>query len=37
MTWIITKYALTALVVVVVSEAAKRSDRLGACWQRCRW
>ena len=29
MTWIITKYALTALVVVVVSEAAKRSDRLG--------
>jgi hypothetical protein len=29
MPWIIVKYALTALVVVVVSEAAKRSDRLG--------
>ncbi|MCM2318574.1 MAG: DUF3147 family protein [Pseudomonas sp.] len=29
MSWIITKYALTAAVVVLVSEAAKRSDRLG--------
>ncbi|MBX9913843.1 MAG: DUF3147 family protein [Pseudomonadaceae bacterium] len=29
MTWIISKYALTALVVVLVSELAKRSDKLG--------
>lgn len=29
MTWVITKYLLTAAVVVVVSEAAKRSDKLG--------
>lgn len=29
MGWLITKYLITALVVVVVSEAAKRSDRLG--------
>ena len=29
MSWIIAKYALTAAVVVLVSEAAKRSDRLG--------
>lgn len=29
MTWLITKYLLTAGVVVVVSEVAKRSDRLG--------
>lgn len=29
MTWIITKYFLTAAVVVLVSEVAKRSDRLG--------
>lgn len=29
MTWMITKYLLTAAVVVVVSEAAKRSDKLG--------
>ncbi len=29
MTWLITKYFLTAGVVVIVSEAAKRSDRLG--------
>ena len=27
--WIITKYAVTAGVVVLVSEAAKRSDKLG--------
>jgi hypothetical protein len=27
--WIITKYFLTAAVVVLVSELAKRSDRLG--------
>lgn len=27
--WLITKYALTAAIVVVVSEVAKRSDRLG--------
>ncbi len=30
MTWIITKYALTAAVVVLVSEVAKRSDKLGS-------
>jgi hypothetical protein len=30
MGWIITKYAITAAVVVLVSEVAKRSDRLGA-------
>lgn len=29
MTWIITKYFLTAAVVVLVSELAKRSERLG--------
>ena len=29
MSWIIAKYALTAALVVLVSEAAKRSDRLG--------
>ncbi|MFD0738895.1 DUF3147 family protein [Lysobacter koreensis] len=29
MGWIICKYLLTAAVVVIVSEAAKRSDRLG--------
>ena len=29
MGWLITKYLLTAAVVVVVSEVAKRSDRLG--------
>ncbi len=29
MAWLITKYFLTAAVVVIVSEAAKRSDRLG--------
>ena len=29
MPWLITKYFLTAAVVVIVSEAAKRSDRLG--------
>lgn len=30
MSWLITKYAITAAVVVLVSEVAKRSDRLGA-------
>lgn len=30
MTWIITKYALTAAIVVLVSEVAKRSDRMGS-------
>ncbi|MDT8427954.1 MAG: DUF3147 family protein [Pseudomonadales bacterium] len=30
MAWIITKYFLTAAVVVLVSEVAKRSDKLGA-------
>lgn len=30
MTWILTKYLLTAAVVVLVSELAKRSDKLGA-------
>ncbi|MFK4025544.1 DUF3147 family protein [Stutzerimonas balearica] len=29
MGWLIAKYLLTAAVVVLVSEAAKRSDRLG--------
>lgn len=29
MTWIITKYFLTAAVVVLVSELAKRSDKVG--------
>lgn len=29
MTWIITKYLITAGVVVLVSEVAKRSDKLG--------
>ena len=29
MGWLVTKYAVTAAIVVVVSEAAKRSDRLG--------
>jgi hypothetical protein len=30
MTFLIVKYAVTALLVVVVSEVAKRSDRAGA-------
>lgn len=29
MTWIITKYLLTAGMVIFISEVAKRSDRLG--------
>jgi hypothetical protein len=29
MAWIITKYLITAAVVVLVSESAKRSDKLG--------
>lgn len=29
MNWIVTKYLLTAAVVVLVSEVAKRSDKLG--------
>lgn len=29
MLWILTKYLVTAAVVVLVTEAAKRSDRLG--------
>lgn len=29
MAWLITKYAVTAAIVVLVSEIAKRSDRLG--------
>lgn len=29
MSWIITKYALTAAMVVLVSEIAKRSDKFG--------
>ncbi|MEO6075784.1 MAG: DUF3147 family protein [Dokdonella sp.] len=29
MGWLITKYMLSAAVVVIVSEAAKRSDKLG--------
>lgn len=30
MLFLITKYAVTALVIVVVSEVAKRSDRIGS-------
>ena len=30
MAWIVTKYLITAAVVVMVSELAKRSDKLGA-------
>ncbi|HEY5634038.1 MAG TPA: DUF3147 family protein [Burkholderiaceae bacterium] len=30
MGWLLTKYLLTAAIVVVVSEVAKRSDKLGA-------
>jgi uncharacterized membrane protein (GlpM family) len=29
MSWIITKYLITAAVVVMISEVAKRSDKLG--------
>jgi len=29
MAWLVSKYLITAAVVVIVSEAAKRSDRLG--------
>lgn len=29
MSWIITKYMITAALVVIISEAAKRSDKLG--------
>ena len=29
MTWIITKYLLTAGMVVLISEVSKRSDKLG--------
>ena len=29
MAWIITKYLTTAFIVVLISEVAKRSDRLG--------
>lgn len=29
MIWLVTKYAITAFMVVLISEAAKRSDRLG--------
>jgi hypothetical protein len=29
MTWIVTKYLITAAVVVLISEVAKRSDKLG--------
>ena len=30
MTWIISKYFITAVLVVLISELAKRSDKLGA-------
>lgn len=30
MAWLVTKYLVTAALVVLVSEVAKRSDRLGA-------
>ncbi|MGG6176495.1 DUF3147 family protein [Pantoea allii] len=29
MLWLISKYAITTLMVVIISEAARRSDRLG--------
>lgn len=29
MLWLITKYSITALLVVLISELAKRSDKLG--------
>ncbi|KAA5974303.1 MULTISPECIES: DUF3147 family protein [Pantoea] len=29
MIWLVTKYAITAFMVVLISEVAKRSDRLG--------
>gem|GEM_PF-5617995 len=29
MVWLIAKYALTAGMVILISEVAKRSDRLG--------
>lgn len=29
MSWIITKYLITAAIVVLITEAAKRSDKLG--------
>lgn len=30
MSWLITKYLITAAIVVAASELAKRSDKLGA-------
>lgn len=30
MAWLVTKYLTTALIVVLVSEVAKRSDKIGA-------
>ena len=30
MSWIITKYLITAAIVVLITEVAKRSDKLGA-------
>ncbi|GGB76955.1 hypothetical protein K8B83_03555 [Shewanella inventionis] len=30
MTWIITKYLITAAIIVAASEIAKRSDKFGA-------
>ena len=30
MAWLVTKYAITAAIVVLVSEIVKRSDKLGA-------
>jgi hypothetical protein len=30
MTWIVSKYLITAALVVLISEVAKRSDKLGA-------
>ena len=30
MAWLVTKYAITAAIIVIVSEVAKRSDKLGA-------
>lgn len=41
MGWILTKYAVTAAMVVIISEFAKRSDKLGgfvaalSCWCCC--
>jgi hypothetical protein len=37
MAWLITKYLITAGLVVAISEIAKRSDRLARSLPPCRW